>query len=181
MKQYLANIFTCTRVLLTVPIFLYVVISRFDLSLILYLLALVTDLFDGYIARRTNSCSPKGAFFDVSADFLLVIAGVSGYVILGKINTWILILLFLMFGQFIIGFGGEIVYDPFGKLFGIIVLCSLPLIMIRSNYALFMVNFFIPYLGLCSFIGRVIFLTLILGANLSIETNALGVLSDRDR
>ena len=166
---------------MAVPIFLYIVSSRFDISLILYLLSLVTDLFDGYIARKTNSCSHKGAFFDVSADFLLVIAGVSGYVILGKINTWILVLLFLMFGQFIIGFGGEIVYDPFGKFFGFIVLCSLPPIMLGSNYALFMVNFFIPYLALCSFIGRVIFLTVILGANLSIETNALGVLNDRDR
>ena len=162
-----ANILTFSRVLLAVPIFYFIISSRFDLSLILYLLALFSDLADGYIARKTKSCSPKGAFFDVSADFLLVLSGISGYVILGKINAWILVLLFLMFGQFITGYGGEIVYDPFGKLFGVFVLCSLPPIMIGSNLALLMVNYFTFYLGLCAFVGRVIYLTLILGVNLS--------------
>lgn len=181
MKKYLANIFTFSRLLLAVPIFFNIISSRFDLSLILYLLALFSDLTDGYIARKTNSCSPKGAFFDVFADFLLVIAGVCGYVILGKINVKILVLLFLMFSQFIIGFGGEIVYDPFGILFGIIALYSLPPIMIGSNFALFMGNYFALYLGLCSFIGRVIYLNVIWGVNFSVETHESGVLGDRDR
>ena len=177
LKQYLANILTCSRGLLAIPIFLNIISSRFDLSIILYLLALATDVLDGYVARSTNSCSSKGAFFDASMDFLLVIAGVSGYVLLGEINAWLLAFLLLMFGHFVFGFGGEIVYDPFWKLFGIIMLGSLPLIMLGSDLTLFLVNYFTLYLGLCSFVGRVIYL----GTNFSIETHVIGVLNERDR
>lgn len=60
---------------------------------VVYSLAALTDLVDGYLARRMNVVSVLGKFLDPLADKLLVMATLVWMVPLGRISPWIVILL----------------------------------------------------------------------------------------
>lgn len=66
----LANILTISRIFLA----LILLVFFQDVSilfLIIYAVAAMTDIFDGYIARKTETCSFVGAVLDSVADFIL--------------------------------------------------------------------------------------------------------------
>lgn len=58
-----------------------------------YALAAITDFFDGYIARRQGLVSVLGKFLDPLADKLIVMATLVWLVNLGRIETWVVVLL----------------------------------------------------------------------------------------
>jgi CDP-diacylglycerol--glycerol-3-phosphate 3-phosphatidyltransferase len=60
---------------------------------IVYALAAITDLLDGYLARRMNIVSVLGKFLDPLADKLLVMAALIWMVPMGRIPEWAVILL----------------------------------------------------------------------------------------
>ncbi len=60
---------------------------------VVYSLAALTDLVDGFLARRMNVVSVLGKFLDPLADKLLVMATLVWMVPLGRISPWIVILL----------------------------------------------------------------------------------------
>ncbi len=60
---------------------------------VVYSLAAITDLVDGYLARRMNVVSVLGKFLDPLADKLLVMATLVWMVPLGRIDAWIVVLL----------------------------------------------------------------------------------------
>jgi CDP-diacylglycerol--glycerol-3-phosphate 3-phosphatidyltransferase len=60
---------------------------------IVYALAAITDLLDGYLARRMNIVSVLGKFLDPLADKLLVMASLIWMVPMGRIPEWAVILL----------------------------------------------------------------------------------------
>lgn len=70
------NILTGFRILL-IPIFVAVfyapLANRIQLSMAVFLLAGVTDLLDGYIARKTNQITRLGTLLDPLADKLMLI------------------------------------------------------------------------------------------------------------
>jgi CDP-diacylglycerol--glycerol-3-phosphate 3-phosphatidyltransferase len=63
------------------------------LATIVYSLAAITDLLDGYLARRMNIESLLGKFLDPLADKLLVMATLVWMVPMGRIGEWAVILL----------------------------------------------------------------------------------------
>jgi CDP-diacylglycerol--glycerol-3-phosphate 3-phosphatidyltransferase len=73
----LPNILTTIRILL-VPILVVVLLTKFDgkefVGLALFLIAALTDLLDGYFARRWNVVSRFGQLLDPAADKILVAA-----------------------------------------------------------------------------------------------------------
>ena len=73
----LPNILTTIRILL-VPILVVVLLTKFEgkefVGLGLFLLAALTDLLDGYFARRWNVVSKFGQLLDPAADKILVAA-----------------------------------------------------------------------------------------------------------
>lgn len=69
----IANLFTAARIALMVPLFWLLLQGPGWLALALFLLAGVTDIADGYLARKLNQASKFGAFFDLLADRILTL------------------------------------------------------------------------------------------------------------
>ena len=67
----MANIITGFRVLISIALLFCPVFSLEFFTL--YLIAGVSDMIDGTIARRTNTVSGFGARFDTAADFVFVV------------------------------------------------------------------------------------------------------------
>ena len=71
-KRNIPNILTILRLILA-PICIYFLIKdMYAISFLLFLLASITDFFDGFIARKYNYVSKFGAFLDPIADKFLV-------------------------------------------------------------------------------------------------------------
>lgn len=110
---------TILRVIIA-PIFFYSLINNLLIySLALFLVAILTDAIDGYLARKYNATSSIGAYLDVTADFILVLAGFLAFVYMGVYPYWILIIIVFMFIQFLVTSKFQIlIYDPLGKYYG---------------------------------------------------------------
>ncbi|MDD2331886.1 MAG: CDP-diacylglycerol--glycerol-3-phosphate 3-phosphatidyltransferase [Candidatus Cloacimonetes bacterium] len=81
MKQ-IPNLLTWLR-LLIIPIFLWKLFLsnygyRIEICLALFVLAALTDFFDGYLARRLNAISDFGKIMDPLADKLIVLSALAG-------------------------------------------------------------------------------------------------------
>ena len=68
----LASYITLLRIMLIIPILYLTKISEEYLALMLFIVAGLTDYFDGFIARKTKTETSLGAFLDLLADKLLV-------------------------------------------------------------------------------------------------------------
>ena len=104
----LPNIITIFRMIL-IPIFIYVFHSDIENSLLwsglIFLVAGISDVADGYIARKYNLTSKFGAILDPLADKLMSFTVLSTYTFVGLIPVWILILLTIKELLLIIGGG----------------------------------------------------------------------------
>jgi cardiolipin synthase len=88
------NTLTLLRIFL-VPLFLIAVIyGELRLAFWVFLLASVTDLLDGFLARRLNQETRLGLYMDPVADKLLIIIG---YLVLGfkgLLPSWLAVVVF---------------------------------------------------------------------------------------
>lgn len=129
-KSHIPNALTSTR-LLAGPIFFYTFLNNLFLaSLFILVFSGITDVLDGYVARKMGTSSDKGAYLDVTADFLLIIFCFWAYVIRGWYDPLIMGLIITMFLLFVATSGlNKPVYDPLGKYLGaylmIMILISL--------------------------------------------------------
>ena len=93
MPKNTANYLTIARVVM-IPIFLVLMYLRFPGShywaLAVYIIACLTDLADGYIARHYKQISDFGKFMDPLADKCLVMAALCCFVEQGSMAAWIL-------------------------------------------------------------------------------------------
>ncbi|MFT3997066.1 MAG: CDP-alcohol phosphatidyltransferase family protein [Asticcacaulis sp.] len=74
----IANLFTGLRVVLMVPLLIFLIRGDAWPALIVFALAGLSDIADGYLARKLNQASRFGAFFDLLADRLLTLTLFSG-------------------------------------------------------------------------------------------------------
>ena len=91
----LANRLTLLRILLTFLFMFFLLRSGFAfriLALCLFLIASLTDLYDGRLARFKDEVTPFGKLMDPIADKILVIAAFAAFVQLGLIPAWMLVL-----------------------------------------------------------------------------------------
>ncbi len=103
----LPNALSIIRIILTVPIVIALLKGQYLLSILLFLLAGVTDALDGWIAKQFSFQSRLGSILDPVADkILLTCTFVSLYCLISKFNTvlQIALVLFLLFIQFYIEF-----------------------------------------------------------------------------
>ena len=95
------SMITSLRILVT-PFALWALsISNSPLFLTLFLFSIVTDLSDGFAARKLKTASRKGAYFDAIADFCLISGIFLIYVLQGLYPFWILAIIIISFTQFL--------------------------------------------------------------------------------
>jgi len=92
----LPNALTFFRIAL-VPLLVVVLLTRFEGSefwgLGIFLLAALTDLFDGILARRLGAVTKAGIFLDPVADKLLMSAAFISLVELGVAPAWMVVII----------------------------------------------------------------------------------------
>ncbi|MBE6949460.1 MAG: CDP-diacylglycerol--glycerol-3-phosphate 3-phosphatidyltransferase [Ruminococcaceae bacterium] len=86
----LPNKLTILRVLL-VPVFMLVLLMGWSkyIALGIFIIASLTDLLDGHIARKHNLITDFGKFMDPLADKLLVISAMLIFVQWGQLPSWL--------------------------------------------------------------------------------------------
>ena len=83
----MANALTFCRIVLSVPLLAPPALS--PAFLVLYTLAGVTDMLDGYVARRTGAESDLGARLDSIADFVLIVVCLAKILPAISVPTWL--------------------------------------------------------------------------------------------
>lgn len=92
----LPNQLTILRIILT-PVFLFFFLSDnslfIQISLAVYIVAALTDWYDGWLARKFNYITEWGKFWDPLADKILTSAVFIGFVIVGLLPLWMVFLI----------------------------------------------------------------------------------------
>lgn len=92
------NVISVIR-LCMIPVFLVLLIEGYDiLATFVFALAAGTDWIDGQIARRTNTVSKLGQLLDPAVDRLLMISGVLGLLMVGRLPLWIIVVVLVRDG-----------------------------------------------------------------------------------
>lgn len=90
------NMITATRILLT-PLFIWLMMSDngvdVQISALIFLLAAVSDWYDGWYARRYNAMSAFGRFFDPLADKVLIGAAFFAFVSVDLFSLWMVLVI----------------------------------------------------------------------------------------
>jgi len=96
MKKNLPNLLSLSRLVATALVVAFVLINQpwsFLVATVLFLLASVTDFFDGYLARRFHVASSLGVFLDLTADKIFVAAILISLVQINLVPAWIVIII----------------------------------------------------------------------------------------
>ena len=96
-KVTIANQLTLLRIFLSFLFMFFIFQGGFLfrlLALLVFLLAAVTDLYDGKIARQRNQVSNFGKLMDPIADKILILAAFLAFVELQLVPAWMVILIF---------------------------------------------------------------------------------------
>ncbi|MBM7562544.1 CDP-diacylglycerol--glycerol-3-phosphate 3-phosphatidyltransferase [Fusibacter tunisiensis] len=96
--KHIPNILTLIRLIL-VPIFLIIYFSNIEnahlYALITYILAGITDILDGYIARKYNLITAIGTVIDPLADKLMLLAALTALFVDGIVPLWVIGIMYL--------------------------------------------------------------------------------------
>ena len=87
-----ANVVSFIR-LCMVPVYLVLLLDGRDiLATFIFALAASTDFIDGQLARRTHTVSRLGRLLDPAVDRALMVFGVVGLLLVGRLPVWIVVL-----------------------------------------------------------------------------------------
>ena len=92
----LANRLTMSRILLTFVFMFFLFCQGLwakAASLIVFILAALSDLFDGMIAQRLNMVTDFGRLMDPIADKILVLAAFAAFVQMQLIDAWMFVII----------------------------------------------------------------------------------------
>ena len=101
----MANLLTALRLVLILPVAGAIANPALMpgwLLLLLLLVAIATDYFDGIVARTRGSVSSAGQLFDHGTDFLFVTSGLAAAAFAGLINPWLPGLIVVAFSQYVL-------------------------------------------------------------------------------
>lgn len=151
----LPNKLTLFRVVL-VPFFMIFLLyegAAFDwLALIIFVVASLTDLIDGKIARSQNLVTNFGKFADPLADKLLVCAALIGFCSLGRLNAWFVFIIiareFIVTGLRIVAIssGNVIAAGMAGKIKTVLQMIALILMLFDEIYTITLFGISLSYI-----------------------------------
>ena len=168
----LPNKLTIARVI-AVPFFVFFYIKKMAIiSLILFVLASITDTLDGKIARKYNLITNFGKIMDPLADKVLVYAAFCLFVADGKIPAWTLIIIltreFLVAGVRAVAAAKGIVIaaDMAGKIKTVLQMFAVPCLIICTVH---------PVLYYCAYIlfYASLLMTIISGINYTVKNKTV--------
>ena len=96
MLKIIPNILTIFRFFLVYPIVLFILDNNFLWAILLYILAAITDFFDGLIARKFNFVSEFGKIADPISDKTLILGALISLSLIGEID---LLMAFIILGR----------------------------------------------------------------------------------
>lgn len=108
MLKHVPNILTIVRFLLIPFIVLFIFTNNYLLAFVFFTLSAITDIADGFIARKFNLISNFGKLMDPLADKLTQIATLASLVLTDIIPIWILLVILLK--EFIMICGASFLY-----------------------------------------------------------------------
>ena len=108
MFKHIPNILTIIRFLLIPFIVFFIFSNQFILAFVFFTISGITDVADGFIARKFNLVSNFGKLMDPLADKLTQIATLTSLVIVNIIPLWILIIVLVK--EFIMIVGASFLY-----------------------------------------------------------------------
>lgn len=85
----MANVITCSRILISIALIFFPPFS--PVSFALYLVAGITDMIDGTVARKTGTVSDFGARLDSIADIVFVAVCLVKLIPIISISVWLYI------------------------------------------------------------------------------------------
>lgn len=145
----IANKITMFRIFL-IPIFMIFLIFDIDngqfIAAAIFIIASITDYLDGYLARSMNLVTKFGKFMDPLADKLLVSAAFIALTEMGKLSSWIVVLIiareFAITGLRVLAAseGITIAASWWGKLKTISQMVAIILLLI-NNFPFSLINF----------------------------------------
>nr|BBH93361.1 CDP-diacylglycerol--glycerol-3-phosphate 3-phosphatidyltransferase [Thermogemmatispora argillosa] len=94
--QHIPNLLSLSRIASTLLIFILVLINQhwaFFVATLFFVLASITDLLDGYLARRYHLVSSLGVFLDLTADKVFVSSILIALVQIGLVPAWIVVII----------------------------------------------------------------------------------------
>ena len=148
-KMNLANKITISRILAT-PIFLFFLVPGwfgqfFGLdqwgryaAAVVFILASITDMVDGNIARKNNMVTELGKFLDPVADKLLVTSALIAFIRTDNLSVWAVFIIiareFIVTGFRVIAAGRGVIIaaDKWGKIKTVIQIVAIVAILIRN-------------------------------------------------
>ena len=87
-----ANMLTISRIVL-VPFYVWLFSQQswytVVISLLVFIIAALTDFYDGKLARRRKEITKLGKFMDPLADKFLVVAALAQFCFMGLVNFWL--------------------------------------------------------------------------------------------
>ncbi|HLI90954.1 MAG TPA: CDP-diacylglycerol--glycerol-3-phosphate 3-phosphatidyltransferase [Ktedonobacteraceae bacterium] len=92
----LPNLLSLSRLVATVIVFILVLVDQpwaFLVATLVFVLASITDFFDGYLARRLKVVSSFGVFLDLTADKVFVSAILVAMVQIALVPAWIVLII----------------------------------------------------------------------------------------
>ena len=135
------NVLTMVRMAL-IPVYWALMLKGLKMmALLVYVTASLTDLADGYIARKYNLITDFGKLMDPAADKLMVVSVMLSHVLDGTIPVLPFVILTVKEFLMMLGAGamlkrGLVVYAKWsGKLAQLVVVCSLVLCFFSEHFA----------------------------------------------
>ncbi len=91
----LPNALSILRIILTVPVVLFLLNHEFSWAIMLFFIAGITDALDGWIAKRFSCQTRLGSILDPVADKLLLVSSFVTLHIIGFLPLWLLAFIFI--------------------------------------------------------------------------------------
>ena len=127
---------------------------------LLFILAIGSDLADGYLARKMRFCSRFGANFDSAVDAVFVGGLFLYFIYVGIYPSWVLLLITAMYIQYILTSKlFKLTFDPIGKYYGSLLYGAIGLTMLfREQLALNLILYSLVSVSLFTLLSRLAYL-----------------------